>query len=201
MIFDDEKMNRLYRKCVTTAKCKHNASERLKKHHLLSQWTLAFISTVLIMFPLMGTPNLDESNNDSRKIYEAIQVGFAVLVLVASQLIGALSFSLRSYRFHSCGIELDQLSYKISNLIKEHDFYDLYKKYISILEKYENHKTIDYVKSKRAMKNIYYQRPGNKLIDTYAFDTILHFFMKLIEFLPYLITPIFSVIILMSQIK
>jgi len=148
MIFEDEKVSRLYRKVTTTAKCKHNASARMKTHHLLSQWTLALISTVLIVTPLVETIRELNAVNTYQEYLTAIQVGFAILVLVASLLVGTLSFPLRVDRFHNCGVELDKLSYRILNNDNPQEYYDLYCRYMVVLEKYENHKSIDHIQKK-----------------------------------------------------
>jgi len=193
--FDSIELERLYRKVITTARCKHNASIRIKNHHQFSQWTLALISTVLIVSPLIEAAHDFDGSIAYAKYFGVIQVAFAVLVLVASLLVGALSFCLRAEKFHQCGVELDKLSFRISNKEETHKYYDLYARYNSILEKYENHKTIDHIEAKKAMKPRYY--PDNKsngvnidhVHDNFKF--IWHLFL---EYLPYKIVPMLLIL-------
>ena len=198
----DKNIEDLYRKVVITSKCKHNASARLKKHHLYSQWTLALISTVLIVSPLVEAAHENDGAYVYTEYFGAIQVGFAVLVLVASLLVGELGFCLRSDKFHRCGAELDKLSYRIKDEDNKSNFYDLYKRYNSILDKYENHKTIDHLLAKKALSRSRSNKEGMKnrrVLSTFEVSEMLKYWnLMFLEYLPYKIVP--SLLIIMAII-
>lgn len=142
----ENKVEELLRRTSKTTKSRYRASERLEQHHKFSQWTVALISCALIFIPLLQTFNVDL--NLSTQVLNSIQSILAVLVLVYSLLLGQENFISKSEAMQRNGVELGRLSRKIvvhDETILDDDYNNLVEEYYSILEKYENHKPIDYL--------------------------------------------------------
>jgi len=140
-----KKVEELLRRTSKTTKSRYRASERLEQHHKFSQWTVALISSALIFIPLLQTFNVDL--NLSSQILNSVQSILAVLVLVYSLLLGQENFISKSEAMQRNGVELGRLSRKIvvyDETISDNDYNKLVEEYYSILEKYENHKPVDY---------------------------------------------------------
>ena len=68
------------------------------------------------------------------------------MVLVYSLLLGQENFVSRSEAMHRNGVELGKFARKLSGLSEDYEKYDeLVEEYYNILEKYENHKPVDYL--------------------------------------------------------
>jgi SMODS and SLOG-associating 2TM effector domain family 5 len=116
----------------------------LELHHRLSQWTAALASAALLMIPLLQAFGVPVEYTPQQ--LNVIQSVLAVVVLILSLLLGSEGFAVKAEKMHRCGTELNQLAQEMSVYSDEDkDAYSLYiQKYHTILQKYENHKQIDY---------------------------------------------------------
>lgn len=133
----------------TTAVSRYNASNRLARHSKITFWASTLFSLGLIFIPLMqlsGAP-LKLSGN----ILSAIQIFFAVSILVYSIIIGTARFQLRSEQLNDCGDNIKKLIRDLriaktnddeeeSSLLKESQ-----EKYAAITTDVENHERSDYL--------------------------------------------------------
>lgn len=141
--------NRLYellRRTKITTKSRYRASERLELHNKLSQWTVSLISVALVFIPLVQTFGISAG---IEVIYlNATQATLAILVLVYSLLLGQENFISRAQAMHRNGVELGRFARKLAGkgeAVPDEEYFSLAEKYYDILEKYENHKPIDYL--------------------------------------------------------
>jgi hypothetical protein len=141
------KIEELIRRAKKTAKSKYRAANRLEQHHRLIQVTVALLSCALIATPLMQV--FDAIPGYSDKILNMVEVILAVLVLIYSLLLGQERFSERANNMNRNAVELSNLARQIAgNLnrsVEEAEYHALVNQYYAILEKSENHKTIDYL--------------------------------------------------------
>lgn len=144
----EDKIEELLRRTKKTTKSRYRASERLERHHKFSQWTVSFLSVALVFIPLMQAFNVDVGID---AIYlNATQAILAVLVLAYSLLLGQENFISRSEAMHRNGVELGRFArtlaaYKGKEAVSDNEYHQLVARYYDILEKYENHKPIDYL--------------------------------------------------------
>lgn len=147
----DNRLYELLRRTKITAKSRYRASERLELHHKLSQWTVSLISVALVFIPLVQFFGISAG---IEVIYlNATQTSLAVLVLVYSLLLGQENFVSRAQAMHRNGVELGRFSRKLAGkgvTVTDDDYFDLAEEYYDILEKYENHKPIDYLHTRLA---------------------------------------------------
>lgn len=140
------RLNELLHRVKITTRSRYRASERLELHHKLSQWTVALISAGLVFIPLVQSFGISVGFD---VVYlNATQATLAVLVLVYSLLLGQENFVSRSQSMHRNGIELGRLARKLvgkGDVVSDDEYNSLSEEYYSILEKYENHKPIDYM--------------------------------------------------------
>ncbi len=134
----------LRRKARKTAKSRFVAAQRLNLHNRLTQWTVTFASVALLLIPLLQAFGVSVSYTGQQ--LNVVQVILAVLLLVFSLLLGFEDFGVKAHLMHRCGTELN-------NLAKETEAYDagdveayssLLVRYNNVLERYENHKQIDF---------------------------------------------------------
>lgn len=145
----DNRILELLRRTKITTKSRYRASVRLERHHKMSQWTVAFISAALVFIPLVQAFNI---TTGIEIVYlNATQATLAVLVLVYSLLLGQENFLSRSEAMHRNGVELGRFARKLAGKgkdVKDEDYAALSEEYYDILEKYTNHKPIDYLYSR-----------------------------------------------------
>lgn len=169
-----------------TASSRFFAHDRLRRHHAASLWTIALFSVGLIVIPLIQT--FDLNARFSVSYINFIQVVFAIVVLVISIMLNMSNFLARADRMHNCGMVLNALARKIEGRIEggcgEEEYQALVNEYNAILQAYENHSRIDYLFTKRHMRNYY------KLsVAQAAYYEILYW----LQFFPYVILLVFEV--------
>ena len=147
----DNRLKELLRRTKITTKSRYRASERLERHHKLSQWTVSLISAALVFVPLAQAFQITVG---VEAIYlNATQAILAVLVLVYSLLLGQENFVSRAQGMHRNGIELGRFARKLAGKgldVADEEYFALSEEYYNILEKYENHKPIDYLYTRLA---------------------------------------------------
>lgn len=142
----DNRLHELLRRTKITTKSRYRASERLEQHHKFSQWTVSLISVALVFIPLVQTFGISAG---IEPIYlNATQATLAVLVLVYSLLLGQENFISRAQAMHRNGVELGRFARKLAgkgDVVSDEEYFALAEEYYNILEKYENHKPVDYL--------------------------------------------------------
>lgn len=146
MSINTRSFSELYRKVEITTRARYNAARRLDRHQRLSQWMLTLISVELIAIPLFQTANIP--TRVTPQVMNVIEIFLSVLILAYSLLIGAENYATRSEKMLNCGIELSRLGRQIAPLhdteYHEQVYLELVNKYHDVLEKYENHLSIDH---------------------------------------------------------
>ncbi len=142
----DDRVKELLRRTKITTKSRYRASERLERHHKFSQWTVSLISAALVFVPMMQAFSIPIGID---AVYlNATQAVLAVLVLVYSLLLGQENFISRSEAMQRNGVELSRYARKLAGInvaVSDECYFRLTEDYYNILEKYENHKPIDYL--------------------------------------------------------
>ncbi len=142
----------LHRRITKTSRIRFLAARRLGAHARFSQWTIALLSVVLIIIPLMQA--LGALTRFGPQLLNVIQVALAVLVLVFSLLIGMDNFAVRAERMHACGLDLADLGREIEFRKDSHtstaaeDYHRDRERYYAILRAHENHANLDYYRTK-----------------------------------------------------
>lgn len=147
---EEDKIRELIRRLNKTTKSRYRAAERLERHHRFTQWTVSLLSAALIFIPLAEVFKVPSPY--SPEFLNALQTVLAVVLLVYSLLLGQENFITRADRMHRCGVELGRLSRMLAvhegKQISDEEYETLAKSYYDILDKYENHKPIDYMFTK-----------------------------------------------------
>jgi len=141
-----DRLEELLRRTRITTKCRYRASERLERHQRFSQWVVALISAALVFIPLLQVFGISAGIG---AIYlNATQATLAVLVLVYSLLLGQENFVSKAQAMHRNGVELGRFAIKLagfSGAASDEEYSQLTEQYYNILEKYDNHKPVDYL--------------------------------------------------------
>ncbi|MDO9213994.1 MAG: SLATT domain-containing protein [Methylococcales bacterium] len=153
----------LHRRAEMTSNARYHAARRMSLHGWFSQWTLALLAVAQIVITLIIAFKLHSNFNENYLNFGAIF--FGVLVLAYSLLLGMADFSSRAVKLHGCGLELGRLTRKLflfsqSGEATTDDYKRFYTEYYDILDKYENHSRIDYLKAHYK----YYDAEASKLI-------------------------------------
>lgn len=146
------KFDELHRLVDITAKARYRAATRLGMHGMWSQWTLSLLAIGLIIVSVISISGM--KTNFSELYTDVMQIIFSVVILTYSLLLGMGNFSAREERLLRCGMELSRIVRRIKPFRGKEDekhettYSDLTTKYYECLEKYENHKDVDYLASR-----------------------------------------------------
>ncbi|WP_225867189.1 SLATT domain-containing protein [Cyanobium sp. PCC 7001] len=143
----DDSVKELLRRTKKTSKSRFRASARLERHHKFSQWTVALLSAALVLVPLAKA--FEVQFRISTQYLSALQAILAVLLLAYSLLLGQERFISRAEAMHRNAVELGRFARKLAGLessnVDDNLYSGLVEEYYSILEKYENHTSSDYL--------------------------------------------------------
>lgn len=145
----------------TTAKCRYNASVRLRHQGKFSFFTTTVLSLGLVFIPLMQ--NSGVSLTFQANVLNMMQIFLAVAVLVYSVVIGTARYDMRAEQLTECGDKLKEL---IRSLDKEREagvgtivpekLTEFQKHYSDIVTDVENHERNDYRFATLEMVNDYF---------------------------------------------
>jgi len=136
----------LYRRAHITSKNRFNASKRLADHNQAALVTITLMSLGLIAIPLIKEFELGA--HFGTRYVDFFQLFLAIVVLVISVSINSANFGRRSEKLHDCGLELSNLARKIYGFVNDGGSREIYNDFVNayyeILNRYENHKSIDF---------------------------------------------------------
>ena len=171
-----------------TKHSRYIASDRLRKKHLLSVYTISILSVYVIVLSLLVRYGFVPRNSN---FYELISVISAIFILVLSLAESSKNYNVASERLFSSGNEIRDLLDELKKY-KNDSEYDvsaiekLSKKYSHVLKECgENHETVDYhlFKAQRVSDfndmNMYYS-----LIYRGKFYLNIYWFYFVLMFLP-----------------
>ncbi len=150
------KFDELYRLVDISAKARYRASDRLSRHGVFSQWTLSLLAIGLIIVSVVSLSDIKV--NFLSNYIDVMQIIFSVMVLTYSLLLGMGNFNARSEKLHRCGMELSRVlrrikPYKGEEVAGEDSEYsELSRSYYDCLEKYENHKDVDFLTARLSIE-------------------------------------------------
>lgn len=187
-----ESYKELLRRTELTCVARYKASSRLNYHGYFSQWTLALLSIGQIVIALIMALNFEV--NFSERYVTFISIFFGVLVLAYSLLLGMGNHEARSIKLHQCGLELGELARKIYFFAtgaksSQKEYENFARKYYEILEKCENHSTVDYLAA-RLERNFPKKISDLNFLDYYSRvkDASKMWFFRLLQFSHYVIS-------------
>lgn len=138
----------LNHKLWITKGARFEANARLKEKASLSNMSLAFISSYLIIINLM--PLFFPSYEIDSNIINFFTTSLAILLLVYTQIESSNEYKLNAHLFHSCSLKISNLynDLRIAKEIevkaeKDKKIMEITNKYKEILSSYENHEPID----------------------------------------------------------
>lgn len=139
-------------KLWTTKGARFAASHRNKIQNELSSKTLGYLSAYLTIVSLLTVYKIPFEPIGENYLNFTI-TALSILILIFSQFETAKEFSIKSERFHQCSLEIGELynELRIAKTfpnILDHDRFqwiiEISKKYDKVLQKYENHDSIDF---------------------------------------------------------
>lgn len=139
-------------KLWSTKGIRFGASTRLTQTANLSNLSINLLSVYLTAVGLLGVYNLHFNQLNEDLIAYSI-TSLSILALVFGQIENAKDFSVKSKEFHDCGLELSEVYNELriyktlteNQTIKDKEIFakKISDQYQNILERYENHLTID----------------------------------------------------------
>ncbi|HAU8285648.1 TPA: SLATT domain-containing protein [Vibrio vulnificus] len=147
----------------STSRIRFAAAKRLREKNQLSNQMIAYSSAYVILLSII---QIFIENDSLNSFLTVINVFFAIVILVVSQLESAADYSLRSNKFNECGLKVSRLYSELRRLKGEKkdgsglDTLEFSKKiaaideqYGELLFRYENHEEIDYLMFKASYPN------------------------------------------------
>lgn len=145
MSTEDTNCDKLRQMISKTVAARFQASRRLDLHNRLSLFSISLFSIILILIALLQLVEFDFSLNNV-----AVNIGqlfLSIVILCFSIAISMSDFSLKSSKHHECGVQLNELVYKLMNkwgvVLSDQEYEQKLGEYFSILSKYENHTEAD----------------------------------------------------------
>lgn len=128
-----------------TVAVRFQASRRLDLHNKLSLFSISLFSIILILVALLQL--IDFKFYFESTVVNIGQVFLSIVILCFSIAISMSDFSLKSSKHHECGIELNELVYKLMNkwgvVLTDDEYKEYLEEYFGILKRYENHTETD----------------------------------------------------------
>ncbi|WBL43553.1 SLATT domain-containing protein [Algoriphagus halophytocola] len=141
-------------KIWSTKGARFKANERLIHIAQLSNICTSMLSIYLIAVGLLSVYNLNSALEYDYNLLAYSSTCLSILVLVFGQIENAKDFKLKANQFHNCGLELSHIYNELRifktltlepNLKDKGDFSrKISDEYQKILERYENHDSIDH---------------------------------------------------------
>lgn len=141
-------------KIWSTKGSRFNANKRLLRIASLSNLCTSMLSVYLIAVGLLSVYNINSSANINQNLIAYSITCLSILILVFGQIENAKDFSTKAKQYHNCGLELSSLYNELrifKTLIQKSDLNEKRKfaekisdKYQRILERHENHESIDH---------------------------------------------------------
>jgi uncharacterized membrane protein len=147
----------LYDRVNKTAKNRFAAQIRLEHHNKAVLWTITLSSIFLLVTPL--AQGFGIKLTQEKALIDFAQILLTIVILAVSIILSMANFAVRGERIHNCGMELNGLARRIFpklGLNKEDaEYVKVNKEYDEILYRYENHTTVDFMRTKLEMSQYY----------------------------------------------
>lgn len=145
MSAEDTNCDALRQMISKTVAARFQASRRLDCHNKLSLFSIALFSIILILVALLQLVSFRFSFDSV--VVNIGQAFLSILILCFSIAISMSDFSLKSSKHHECGVQLNELVYKLMNkwgvVLSDQEYEQRLSEYFNILSKYENHTEAD----------------------------------------------------------
>ena len=145
MSAEDTNCDALRQMISKTVAARFQASRRLDFHNKLSLFSISLFSIILILVALLQLVEFDFSFGSV-----AVNIGqvfLSIVILCFSIAISMSDFSLKSSKHHECGVQLNELVYKLMNkwgvTLSDQEYEQRLSEYFNILSKFENHTETD----------------------------------------------------------
>ena len=145
MSAEDTNCDALRQMISKTVAARFQASRRLDFHNKLSLFSISLFSIILILVSLLQLVEFKFSFDSV--VVNIGQVFLSIVILCFSIAISMSDFSLKSSKYHECGVQLNELVYKLMNkwgvVLSDQEYEQKLNEYFNILSKYENHTEAD----------------------------------------------------------
>lgn len=147
-VLDNSWEQELNYKLWSTKSSRFQAANRLKTKAHLSNVSLAFLSSYLIIINLV--PAFINTIKVDAGIINFFTIAISILLLVYTLIETSNEYKLNAYIFHKCALEISNLYNDlrmsktiVDNQIKQNHLIEITNKYTQILNTYDNHEPID----------------------------------------------------------
>ncbi|PAA26007.1 SLATT domain-containing protein [Pseudomonas fragi] len=156
MSAEDTNCDALRQMISKTVAARFQASRRLDFHNKLSLFSISLFSIILILVALLQLVEFGFSFDSV--VVNIGQVFLSIVILCFSIAISMSDFSLKSSKHHECGIQLNELVYKLMNkwgvVLSDQEYEQKLNEYFDILKRYENHTEADNCRVNKKTKYI-----------------------------------------------
>lgn len=172
----------LYDRVQKTTRARFAAQIRLSRHNSIALACITLSSIFLLVTPLAQGFKIELAVDENTINF--VQSLLTIVVLVLSVVLSMANFAVRSEKVHQCGMELNSLLrtiYPKKKLYdKDDDYEKLSKDYDEILNRYENHKKIDFNIMQLEMPRYYNLGLTQKLIIKIKYLSVFSIYILLI---------------------
>lgn len=137
-----EKKEILDFKIWSTSITRFNAAKRITSWKHCIRWSLLSSSVYLVTLSiLIYAEKIQSSHLDASQF---ASIFLSILVMSLSLSVNLNNLEIRAFQNHECGRKIRRLSCKLKGKVGDTEIDNLFENYDNILDKYENHMSIDY---------------------------------------------------------
>ena len=173
----------------STSITRFNSAKRLKSWKHCIGISLLFLSIYLTTLSVLIYAEKISSNYED--ISQFISIFISITILCLNLLINTSSLDTKAFNHHECGRKIKALLNELPFIDSNKELQLIYEEYDKILDKYENHNSLDYYMFLIEHKN---KISGDK-IETRKINYFFCFYIYIFRYIPQLIVYISTVIL------
>lgn len=129
-------------KIWSTSITRFNAAKRISSWKHCIRWSLLTSSVYLTTLSiLIYAGKIKDTQSESSQFASIL---FSILVMSLSLSVNLNHLEIRAFQYHECGRKIRRLASQLSGAVDNSEIDSIFENYDDILDKYENHMSIDY---------------------------------------------------------
>ena len=187
-----EKKEILDFKIWSTSITRFNAAKRITSWKHCIRWSLLASSVYLVTLSiLIYAGKIQDSHSEASQF---ASIFLSILVMSLSLSVNLNHLEIRAFQYHECGRKIRRLSSQLSGAVDDSKINALFENYDDILDKYENHMSIDYYQFALHNHKQFKEHQKTKIPDWYH----MYLWMPTARYIPQLL--VYSVTVVLPMI-
>lgn len=179
-------------KIWSTSITRFNAAKRITSWKHCIRWSLLSSSVYLVTLSILIYAEKIQSSHSEASQFASIFL--SILVMSLSLSVNLNHLEIRAFQYHECGRKIRRLASKLAGAVDDTKIDDLFENYDDILDKYENHMSIDYYQFALHNHKQFTENQKDKIPDWY----LMYLWMPIARYIPQML--VYSVTVVLPLI-